>query len=252
MSLRVEAAGDAVVLTIDRPGTRNAIDKKLARQLGEAVRIAGDDPRVRGVVITGAGESTFVSGGDLKELQELSQDAEGGRAVMAMFDDLSIFETCEVPVIAAVQGDVFGGGCELLLLCDFVIIEEHASLVFRHAKMGLSTAWGGMTRLIERVGPQQAARLLFTAEKVGAEEALRIGLVAQVAQKGGSRAAAVAEVHRIADNPRQSVATLKRTLYEVREALRGDAVKRERATFEATWGGTEHRQAMDAFFARKP
>lgn len=251
MSLRVEVIGDAAVLTIDRPGSKNAIDRKLARQLGEAVRIASNDPAVRGIVLTGGGEDTFVSGGDLKDLQSLPQDAQGGREVMAMFHDLEVLETCEVPVVAAVQGNVLGGGCELLLLCDYVIAEQQVSLSFRHAKMGLSTAWGGMARLLERVGPQEAARLLFTAERVPAEEALRIGLVAQVVPKGGSRVAAVAHVNRIADNPRASVAALKRTLQRVREAMRKGAVEQERATFEAVWGGAEHQRAMNAFFTRR-
>jgi enoyl-CoA hydratase len=251
VSLRVELVGDAAVLTIDRPGAKNAIDRKLAKQLGDAVRIASQNPAVRGVVVTSAGEDMFISGGDLKELRTFPQDAEGGREVIAMFNDLEVFETCEVPVVAAVQGSVLGGGCELLLLCDYVIAEAHVTLAFRHAKMGLSTAWGGMTRLVERVGSQEAARLLFTAEKVTAEEAHRIGLVGQVVPKGGARAAAIARVNRIADNPRATVAAVKQTLHKVRGALRAGAVEQERAAFEAMWGGTDHREAMDAFFTRR-
>lgn len=251
MSLRVEVVGDAAVLTIDRPSAKNAIDRALARKLGEAVRLASKDPAVRGVVVTSAGEDMFISGGDLKELSTFSRDAEGGREVIGMFDDLSILEACEVPVVAAVGGTVLGGGCELLLLCDYVVAEAHATLAFRHAKMGLSTAWGGMTRLVERVGPQEAARLLLWAEKVTAEEACRIGLVGQVVPKGGARAAAIARVNRIADVPRATVASVKQTLHKVREALRGGAVERERATFEAMWGGADHRRAMDAFMTRR-
>lgn len=251
MSLRVEVVGDAAVLTMDRPGTKNAMDRALVKRLGEAVRLASRDPAVRGVVLTSSGEDMFVSGGDLKELSTLSQDAEGGREVIGMFDDLAILEACEVPIVAAVQGTVLGGGCELLLLCDYVIAEEHAILSFRQAKMGLSTAWGGMTRLVERVGPQEAARLLLWAEKVTAEEAYRIGLVGQVVPKGGSRSAAIARVNRIADIPRGAVASVKQTLHKVREALRGGAVEQERATFAAMWGGIDHRRAMDAFLARR-
>ena len=251
MSLRAEVVGDAAVLTIDRPGVKNAVDRALAKQLGEAVRLASSNPAVRGVVITGAGEDVFVSGGDLKELSTFLQGVEGGREVMGMFEDLAILEACEVPVVAAVQGSVLGGGCELLLLCDYVIAEAHATLTFRQAKMGLSTAWGGMTRLVERVGPQEAARLLLWSEKVTAEEAHRIGLVGQVVPKGGSRAAAIARVNRIADIPRGAVATVKQTLLRVREALRSGAVEQEKATFEAMWGGADHRQAMDAFLTRR-
>src|SRR5262249_52128527 len=146
----------------------------------------------------------------------------------------------DIPVIAAVQGDVFGGGCELLLLCDFVIVEEHASLEFRHAKMGLSPAWGGLTRLVERAGPLEAAHLLLTAEKVGAEAALRMGIVNEIVATGSSRTRAVALVNRIADNPRSAVAAIKRALREVREARRGDALARERRVFEEMWGAPDH------------
>lgn len=252
MSVRVERAGDAAILTIDRPETKNALDRATVVALGEAVRVAAAEPSVRGVVLTGSGDSSFVSGGDIRELAPLAASGAGPDEVLSMFERMAILETCEVPVIAAVQGDVHGGGCELLLLCDMVIIEEHASLAFKHAKMGLSPAWGGLTRLVERVGPLEAARVLFTAERVGAAEALRIGLVNEVVPKGRARAAAAARVNRIADNPRSAVAAMKGALRAVREARRGEAILREREVFSSLWGGEEHVRAMTAFLARKP
>jgi enoyl-CoA hydratase len=154
-------------------------------------------------------------------------------------------------VIAAVQGDVLGGGCELLLLCDLVVAEQHATFAFRHAKVGLSPAWGGLTRLVERVGPLEGARLLFTASRFDADEALRIGFVNEVVPTGTAREHAVAIVNRIADNPRTTVAALKRAMREVREARRGNALQRERGVFAAVWGGPDHRRAMEAFLRRK-
>jgi enoyl-CoA hydratase/carnithine racemase len=250
-SLRVEPVGDAVVLTLSRPATHNAIDAALARALVDAIRTAGADPRVRGIVLTGEGDRTFTSGGDLRMLAELATAPASGGAVLEMGDELSACERADVPVIAAVQGDAYGGGCELLLLCDLVIVESHAQLAFRHAKMGLSPAWGGLTRLVERVGPLEAARLLYTAEKIDAAEALRIGLCNEVVPRGAARARAVARVARLADNPRATVAALKRTLHEVREARRGAALERERATFSARWGAPDHREAMRAFREKK-
>jgi enoyl-CoA hydratase/carnithine racemase len=248
--LRIESVGDAVVLTLDRPAVRNAIDGQTARALGEAVRLAGRDPQVRGVVIAAEGP-TFTSGGDLKMLAGLAGDASGGDAVLGLFEDLAVIEESDLPVIAAVQGDAFGGGCELLLLCDLVVVEEHVELAFRHAKMGLSPAWGGMTRLVERVGALEASRLLLTAEKIHAAEALRIGLVSEIVARGAARTRALARVARIADNPRTSVASLKRTLREVKESRRGDAIARERAAFSARWGGEDHRAAMSALATKK-
>ena len=248
MSLRVESIGDAVVLTIDRPETKNAIDKDLARRVREAIRLAEGDPGVRGIVLTGAGGATFVSGGDLNEISRTVREHGGPEMVLGMYDDLAALEASDLPVIAAVQGDIYGGGCELMLLCDLVIIEEHASIAFRHAKMGLSPAWGGLTRLVERVGPLEASRLLFTAEKVTAAEALRLGLVSEVVPTGAARERALARVGRIADNARTVVAAHKRALREVRQALRGDAIERERAVFAEMWGGPAHQAALEAFF----
>ncbi|MGK3959199.1 enoyl-CoA hydratase/isomerase family protein [Sorangium sp. So ce118] len=250
MTLRVEAAGDAVILTIDRPERRNAVDSTFARRLGDAIRLAGADPRVRGVVLAASGD-IFVAGGDIRELHALACGGAQGGEILAMFDGLAAFEESEVPIVAAVQGDVLGGGCELLLLCDFVIVEEQAGLSFRHVKMGLSPAWGGLTRLCERVGPLEAARLLLTAEKIDAAEALRIGLVSEVVPTGAARGRAIAQVNRIADSPRTSVAAMKRSLRKVREALRASAVEVERQAFAEQWNGPDHRRAMDAFLSKK-
>lgn len=251
MSLRAESVGDAVVLTIDRPKSRNAIDRALARLLGEAIRFATADPSVRGIVITGSGNDVFISGGDLREIEQLARDGVASGEVLGMSSDLSICEESDVPVIAAVQGSVFGGGCEILMLCDFVFMEEHAELAFRHAKMGLTPAWGGLTRLVERVGPLEATRLLLTAEKIDAAEALRIGLVNEVVPRGGSKSRAIAQVNRIADNPRTTVAALKRAMVRVREARRGAAFDLEREAFSERWAGPDHRRALDAFLSRK-
>lgn len=251
MSLRAESVGDAVILTIDRPDRRNAIDRSLARLLGEAIRIAAGDPSVRGIVVTGSGEDTFIAGGDIRELDQLARSGSSGAEILDMFEDLRVIEQGDVPVIAAAQGDIFGGGCELLLLCDFVIVEEHATLAFRHAKMGLSPAWGGLTRLMERVGPLEATRLMLTADRIDAAEAHRIGLVNEVVPRGGARARAIALVNRIADNPRTTVSALKQALHRVREVRRGESVGVEREVFSQRWGGPDHRKAMDDFLSRK-
>jgi enoyl-CoA hydratase/carnithine racemase len=251
VSVRVESVGDAVVVTVDRQEKHNAIDTATARAVADAVKLAGHDPSVRGVVITGAGDRTFMSGGDLNMLVDMVQRDATGDAIVDLGEELAACERADVPVVAAVQGDVYGGGCEFLLLCDLVIMESHAEIAFRHAKMGLSPAWGGLTRLVERVGPIEAARLLFTAEKIDAAEARRIGMVNEVVPKGEARARAVARVARIADNPRTTVAALKRALYEVREARRGAAVDRERVVFSERWGAADHRDAMRAFLSRR-
>lgn len=251
MSVTVERSGDAIVVTLDRPETHNAIDRVSAEAIAGAVEAASADPSARGVVITGAGDRTFMAGGDLNLIADLVRRGEGGDQVVDLGRTLMICERAEVPVIAAVQGDAYGGGCELLMLCDLVVMEGHAGLSFRHAKMGLSPAWGGLTRLIERVGPLAAARLLYTAEKIDAAEALRIGLVNEVVAKGAARARAIAHVARIADNPRATVAALKRAAQAVRAARRGAAPEIEAEAFAERWGGADHLDAMRAFLKKK-
>ncbi|HVK69246.1 MAG TPA: enoyl-CoA hydratase/isomerase family protein [Polyangium sp.] len=251
MSLRIEPTGDALVLTIDRPKTRNALDRDLTRRLADAIRVAEADPAVRGIVLTATGEETFVSGGDLHEISRAVREQAGPSVVLDMYEDLGVLETSALPVVAAVQGDIYGGGCELLLLCDMVIVEAHASLAFRHARMGLSPAWGGLTRLVERVGPIEAPRLMFSAEKISAEEAARIGLVNEVVPKGTSRERAIERIGQIAGGARDVVAAQKRALTAVRTAMRGDAIERERAIFAEVWGGPAHQAALDAFFKRR-
>jgi enoyl-CoA hydratase len=242
--LRVATEGAVRVLTIDRPHRKNAIDKATADALCDAIEAVSAEADVRGVVLTAAGDDVFVAGGDLKEIQDLVERGSDGEEVLATGRALGAIERCAVPVIAAVQGAVFGGGCELVLLCDLVVAEAHATFAFRHAKMGLSPAWGGLTRLLERVGPLEAARLLYTAESIPALDAQRIGLISEVVDKGASVARAKQLIARMADNARTSVAALKRALVDVRAARRASAVAIEERAFKDRWGGADHRAAM--------
>ena len=251
MSLRIERSDATVVLTIDRPATRNALDADLARRLAEAAREAAADASARAIVLAASGEESFVSGGDLNEIAKHVREGGGPGPVLDMYEPLLVLESGDLPVIAAVQGDVYGGGCELILLCDMVLMESHTSLAFRHARMGLSPAWGGITRLIERVGPQEAARLLFTAEKIDATEAQRIGLVGDVVPKGQALTRALERAALIAKNSRAVIAAQKRAVLAVRRAHRGNAIDLERAVFAELWAGPAHQAAIDGFFRRR-
>lgn len=251
MSLRVERSDTTVVLTIDRPGTRNALDADLARRLAEAAAEAAADTTARAIVLTASGEESFVSGGDLNEIAKHVREGGGPGPVLDMYEPLLVLESGDLPVIAAIQGDAYGGGCELLLLCDMVFMEAQASLAFRHARMGLSPAWGGITRLIERVGPVEASRLLFTADKIDATEAQRIGLIGDVVPKGQALTRALERAAVIAKAARTVIAAQKRALLAVRRAHRGNSIDLERAVFAELWAGPAHQAAIDGFFRRR-
>ncbi len=242
--------GSCLVLAIDRPERRNALSIATAGTLRRLVDEASADSSVRAVIITGTGSRVFVSGGDLHEFSALSGDPAGAGTVLEMGAVSSRIERCAVPVIAAVQGAALGGGCELLLACDLVVADARATFAFRQVAMGLSTGWGGGTRLVERVGPMRAARLLLTGEEIGAEQALEMGLVSEVTPPGKCLERALELAERMATHRRDSVAGIKRMLAGVREEGRGRALAREAEVFEMLWGGPGHRAAMEAFLGR--
>jgi enoyl-CoA hydratase len=243
VTLRIEDVGDARVLTLARPEKRNALSSAVCEMIERAVLEASGDARVRGVVLAADGP-VFAAGGDLTELAALLDEPDGADRVMAMGARLSVIERATVPVVAAVAGSVFGGGCELLLLCDWVVVEPSATLTFKHAAMGLAPAWGGASRLVERVGAAHAGRLLMTAAPTPAADAVAIGLASELAEEGRSLTAALHFVDRVAGLDRDAVAAQKASLSAVRAASRGPALAREADVFRDQWGSAAHRAAL--------
>ncbi len=245
--LRVETRDGACILTVDRPDTKNAIDPSLHDALADALdRVDG---HVRGVVLTGAGAS-FVSGGDLKLIRArpFEETLELSARMNALLDRL---EAMPIVVVAAINGWALGGGCEVALACDYRVAERDAQLSFRHGAMGLTTGWGATTRLARLVPRGVALRLLTTAETMGAEPAAQLGLVDEVVDEGQAVERALALIASMGSASPRAVAAFKRTVraaYEL-DAARSRAVEWEE--FRALWGGEDHREALEAFFAKR-
>ncbi len=248
--LRVEQREASFLVVIDRPTSKNAMARHTAVRLKEIVEQVTADATIRAIIITGAGQQVFVAGGDLRDFDILSKQPNGAQQVLEMGAMMNALESCAVPVIAAVGGAALGGGCELALACDLVVAEEQATFSFRQAAMGLSTGWGGGTRLVERIGPMQAARLLLVGATIDASEALELGLVTQVVARGGAVNFAQQWVNQIGQLPRNSVRGIKQMLRDVRHELRGNALQKEAEVFSSLWGKAEHTSAMDSFFRR--
>jgi enoyl-CoA hydratase/carnithine racemase len=240
----------AAILTLARPEKKNALSREMAVALTDGIQRAASEDSVRAIVIAADGD-VFAAGGDLDEIA-LAIDAEDGAGeVIALGARLRVIEEIDVPVLMAVSGDVYGGGCELVLLADIAVLEEQAHLSFRHARMGLSPAWGGSARLVERVGPTLAARMLFTAETITALAAEQSGLVTEIAAKGESVSRCVAIAREIAKAARSAVAGDKRCLQGVRAAMRGASAEAEAIAFRSLFGGDAHIAAMDALRQRR-
>jgi len=247
-SVREETIGAARVVTIDRPDKKNAIDARTAELVASAIERASADPQVRGVVLSSRGD-VFLAGGDIGELAALPRTREGADAVLAMGRRLDAIDASTVPVLAAIAGDVYGGGCEVVLACDEIIVEPHVRFAFRHAAMGLCPAWGGTARLVDRVGAPTASRLLFTAEPFDASEALRIGFASEVAAPGTALERALARIVAIACADRAVIAEQRR-LIRATAAARSDR-DLETAAFRKLWGADAHVAAMDRFSSRR-
>lgn len=169
--------GPLLHLVLDRPAVHNALDGALLDALDEALQAAAADPSVRVVTLTGAGRKAFSAGADLDELAGLSA-GDARRALGRGQRVLQRVERMPVPVIAAVNGLALGGGFELALACSFVIASTSAAFGLPETGLGLMPGYGGTQRLPRLIGRQPALHLILTGERMGAERAYQLGLVA--------------------------------------------------------------------------
>jgi enoyl-CoA hydratase/carnithine racemase len=242
--VKIERVNQTLVWTVDRPAARNAIDAAVIGELEAALAAAEADPSVRAVVLTGGGDSAFISGADLKLLSsgQTALRAEVDVRILALTQGL---EQLPVPVFAALNGQVLGGGCEVALACDMRIAEPHSSVTFKHASLSVTPGWGGLLRRTRVVAPGVAAKLLFTALPLDAEEARRVGLFDEVVAKGDSRTRALALAAEVEKNSASAVADLKRLL---RLGYAGALDQAEETrVFLARTESADHLEALAAF-----
>ena len=167
------------VLTLNRPAVMNAFNFALLNVLGKKIEAIRYDESVRVVIITGAGERAFCSGADLKERRSLTP-VQVKQYIYTIRDLFSRIENLNKPVIAAVNGVALGGGTELALASDIRIAADNATLGLTETRLAIIPGAGGTQRLPRLVGKGKAKELIFTGRRVGAEEALAMGLVNQV------------------------------------------------------------------------
>jgi enoyl-CoA hydratase len=246
--LRIEKKGHVVVWTIDRPEAKNALDHATLDALARAVRDAADDTGIRAAVLTGAGDA-FVSGGDLRELRGRDTPEDAQRFSDAGFDLTSAMAALPFPVLGALPGAAIGGGAELALACDMRIAHPRATIAFKQVRMGVTTAWGTVPRLLALAPSGLAARLLFACAEITAADAHAAGLVDEVT--GDPRATALAWAEQVTLASPTAVAEMKRLL---RESLAQESRVRavERSAFTKTWSGHDHKEAVEAYFERRP
>ena len=178
-TIRYEAADGVATVTLNRPDVHNAMNEAMRRELLECFTglAAGDDVRV--IVVTGAGERAFSAGADIREFVE-PQVPTRYRETRRRLDFRGVMDRCPQPIIAAIRGYAFGGGLELALACDLRIAGEDAQLGLTEVNLAIIPGGGGTQRLPRLVGRGKALEMILTGVRIGAAEALRIGLVERV------------------------------------------------------------------------
>ena len=227
----VEHRGNVVVITINRPEARNAINAAVSIGVGDALEEAQNDPDVRAVVITGAGDKSFCAGADLKAIARRENLYHPDHAEWGFAGYVHHFS--DKPTIAAVNGTALGGGTELALASDLVVADERATFGLPEVKRGLIAAAGGVFRIMDHLPRKVAMELLLTGEPFTAADALEWGLINQVVTEGSVLDAALALAARVTVNAPLSVQASKRIAYGVDDGvITGDEPGWERTVRE--------------------
>ncbi|MGB8650238.1 MAG: crotonase/enoyl-CoA hydratase family protein [Mycobacteriales bacterium] len=207
----VERHDHTMVITLNRPDARNAVDAEVGRLVGAAVTEADEDPTVRAVVLTGAGDQAFSAGADLKAIMRGEPVLEPGKEDWSFAGFVNHFTS--KPTIAAVNGNALGGGTELALACDLVVAVETASFGLPEVKRGLVAGAGGVFRIVEQLPFRVGMRLILTGEPISATDALRWGLINEVVPPGQALEAALRLAAVIEQNAPLAVQASKRIVY---------------------------------------
>ena len=180
-NLLYEVKDQIATITFNRPKVLNALNRKTVEELGDALNRAREDSAVRVLILTGAGEKSFVAGADINELAQRTP-VDGKDFSLFGQEIFHRLETMGKPSIAAINGFALGGGCELALSCTMRIASKNARLGQPEVKLGIIPGYGGSQRLARLCGKGVAHELVLTGEMITAEEALRIGLVNHVVE----------------------------------------------------------------------
>ncbi|MCC7381568.1 MAG: enoyl-CoA hydratase/isomerase family protein [Deltaproteobacteria bacterium] len=245
----VETSGPVARLTIQRPKALNAINRAVLLELERALTSVAESARV--VVLTGSGEKAFVAGADIGEMAAFS--ATEARAFSALGHRvLRRLEELEAVTIAEVNGFALGGGCELMLACDFAIASENARLGQPEVKLGVTAGFGGTTRLLRRIGRARAVQLLVTGEQIDAAEAARIGLVNEVVPREHLRPRVDAIAKAVVANGPLAVSATKRAVRLAAEIDLATANAYEQEIFGMCFATDDQKEGMKAFLEKRP
>jgi len=246
-TIKVETNGRVGVVTLNRPKALNALNTTLMAEVVDATQKFDDNAKIGCIVITGS-EKAFAAGADIKEMQSLSYIDAFEQDFFAQWDGLT---RVRKPVIAAVAGYALGGGCELAMMCDFIIAAETARFGQPEITLGVMPGMGGSQRLSRFVGKSKGMDMCLTGRMMDADEAERCGLVSRVVPANDLMETALQAAARIAQFSQPSVAMTKASVNRAFETTLAEGVLFERRLFHSLFATDDQAEGMAAFVEKR-
>jgi enoyl-CoA hydratase len=247
-NLLIENRDGIVILTINRPAALNALNRNTLSDLRQFFgKDASKIENLKGIIITGAGEKSFVAGADITEFSQL--DAQGGLEMSQNGHDIFfMIERFHKPVIAAINGFALGGGCELAMACHLRVAGEKARFGQPEVNLGIIPGYGGTQRLIQYIGKTKALELLMTGDMLNAEEAYRLGLLNHVVAPGEEVNKSLEILKKIAD---KAPIAIQKVIECVNQYFESEGFNREVIEFANTVKTEDFKEGAAAFLEKR-
>ena len=247
-TLIVETQDDICLIRLNRPEAMNALNSTLMRELAAALTAADRNDKLRCIVLTGS-EKTFAAGADVKEMAAKSY-------ADVLFDNLFGLEAEAIgavrkPLIAAVAGYCLGGGCELAMMCDFIIAADNARFGQPEINLGIVAGMGGTQRLTRAIGKAKAMDMNLTGRFMDATEAERAGLVSRVVPVAQLKDEAMKAAAKIAEKSMLTAMAVKESVNRAFETTLREGLLFERRTFHAMFATEDQKEGMSAFIEKR-
>ncbi len=247
-TIKYDIRGAVALVTLNRPQALNALNTQLMQELSRALDVAEGDAGVRCIVITGS-EKAFAAGADIKEMQPKTyMEAFAEDFITAHHERVA---RCRKPVVAAVAGFALGGGCELAMMCDFILAADNAKFGQPEIKLGVMPGIGGTQRLTRFIGKSKAMEMCLTGRMMDAAEAERSGLVSRVVPLADLLPEALKVAEAIAEMSMPIAMMTKETINRAYETTLSEGVLFERRVFHAMFATADQKEGMAAFIEKR-
>ena len=247
-NILVETHGKVGVVILNRPKALNALSKALTRELAQALDAFEANEEIGAIVLTGS-EKAFAAGADIKEMAAKSyMDVYQEDFITVNWERAA---ACRKPIIAAVAGYALGGGCELAMMCDFILAADNARFGQPEITIGTMPGAGGTQRLTRFVGKSKAMEMCLTGRMMEAEEAERAGLVSRIVPLDDLKDEAIKVASRIADLSLPVVMMTKESVNRAYETTLNEGIRFERRLFHSTFATVDQKEGMAAFVEKR-